>query len=172
MEKIPAPEPDDKENSAEHPVQHGNRELVQFEDHGTAFRYCRVGDVVNWDFKDKFHFWNPPPKAIIQTQSGAQFAVCGHKLMQLTESGSESSRFHKIRHRRGAVLLDFYDAPDALPELILGQPWSVLDNDDPVTEVMFEHETYCCEYSGAVQTNAPNPFHEVYRRTPRENKRI
>lgn len=137
-------------------------EELQFSDGAVAFGWRNPGDRVTlgeFKYTSDLDSEGSPNVVILGLASGRRFALGRGVSVMLPEHSKETGRFLAQTERTAAHLEKI--APNGLPDVVIGEPWGVIDPTDPVADMVADYRTDARRLSGAHQLDYPSPFPHV-----------
>lgn len=132
------------------------QEEIQFSDGRIALGFRTPGDRIEWAKHKYTQFLDMPSVptlAILGTENGRRFAIGGGVIVMLPEFSKETGKFKSDTKKLAAKSIK-----GDLPDLILGEPWELLGDDDRVSDVVLDYKTTTPGARGMYQLDMPNPF--------------
>ena len=135
-----------------------HEERLQFSDGRIGLGFRTPGDLIEWGE----HKYASPDTGVgtvlIKTESGRRFAVGNHTVVMLPEFNRESGKYES--KQKGDISGATFEsvAPDGLPSITIGEAWSVIGQEDPVTSVLLDYKDTTPGQADMEQAGFPNPF--------------
>jgi hypothetical protein len=125
-----------------------------------ALGFRTPGDTIRWDqgkysrHLDVF----PSNTAIVIMEDGLHYAFGNRVGVILPELDTKTGKFGKYGEKLKAMIIR-EAAPDGLPDIVIGEPWSFVGTDKKVKEVLLRYKTGSPNHPFADhQVDMPSPF--------------